>query len=197
MADVEKPAQGTVVLQQAMDALDYIEAQASKNAAFRLETMELLNKRGHAMLALLLGGAGAAGAYALGRLGQSDAMLSLSALGPIAVWWFGLAAWVAMKVCRTQEIYPPTNEPQKLIEYLEGPLEVYRAELTAEGQQPEAALVMLRRGELLSLQKRIDGYVKNNIAVAAQLDKAYLCAAATPVWAMAGIVVAMILKCFA
>ncbi|WP_092002930.1 hypothetical protein [Polaromonas sp. OV174] len=194
MKDEKKPPQGAGVVQGGMDSLDYIEAQAGKNAAFRLETMELLNKRGHAMLALLLGGAGAAGAYALGRLGQPDALWSFSALVPVALWWFGLAAWVAVKICRTQELYPPTNEPQKLLEYMEGPLEVYRAELTAEGRQPESALVMLRRSELLSRQSRIDGYVKNNMTVAARLDRAYLCAAATPVWALVGILVVVVVK---
>lgn len=191
MQDKKKPPQGAVVVKaQAMESIDYIEAQASKNAAFRLETMELLNKRGHAMLVLLLGGAGAAGAYALGRLGQPGGVWSFCALAPIALWWFGLAAWGAVKVCSTQEIYPPTNEPRKLLDYLEGPLEVYRAELTSEGQQPEAALVLLRRHELLSLQKRIDGYVQNNSTVAARLDRVYLCAAGTPILSLVGVLIA-------
>ena len=42
-----------------MEKLDFIEAQVATLVAFRLETMELLNKRAHALIALQLGGGGA------------------------------------------------------------------------------------------------------------------------------------------
>lgn len=63
--------------------------------AFSLESMTLVQDRAYRLLGLMLAGGGGLGAFAL-----SDAVKS----GPLAVallagalWWFGLAVWVAWR----------------------------------------------------------------------------------------------------
>ncbi len=51
-----------------MELLDYVEEQGRRNAAFSVETLELMNKRAHTLLTLLLAGAGATGTMALAQL---------------------------------------------------------------------------------------------------------------------------------
>ena len=89
-----------------MDALDYVEAQAQRLTAFRLETMELLNKRAHTLATLQLGGGGALAAFGVALLDKPR--LHWAAVGVLvaAALWFVLApgrpttAWSAKSCTR-------------------------------------------------------------------------------------------------
>ena len=186
MTDEKKPPQDAAVLKRGMDCLDFIEAQGQRNAAFSLEGLELMSKRAHALLTLLLGGAGATGAYALGQLGKPDSAWTVWALGGVSFWWFFLAAWVVVKVLRTQEVRPPACDGQALLEQSRA-LNDYVRDAKLEGESPSEVLTMLREGEIKNLQIAGDGYKAASIAMAHALDSAYTGAACTPVWALLGL----------
>lgn len=149
-----------------MDALDYVEAQAQRLTTFRLETMELLNKRAHTLATLQLGGGGALAAFGVALLDKPR--LHWAAVGVLvaAALWFVLAAWTTRNCLVTEELYPPGNEPQTLLQYTHD-------------------LPALRRSELLSVQDRQVLWRKRNEALSLALDKAYMATALTPLPACA------------
>ncbi|HEY5582562.1 MAG TPA: hypothetical protein VIK56_15635 [Rhodoferax sp.] len=169
-----------------MEILDFAEAQGQRNAAFSLETLELMSKRAHALLSLLLGGAGAAGAYALGQIGKPGGAWSLGALGAVSLWWFVLAAWVALRALRTQEVRAPACDGQALVEHARA-LDDYIKQAKYEGESPADVLTLLREGELMTLQKTADDYRSASKSIAQALDRAYLWIAITPVGALWGL----------
>ena len=176
-----------------MDELTFIEQQGQRNAAFSLENWELMNKRTHALLTLLLGGAAGTGAYALGQLGKPGGQWVLWALGTVALWWFVLAAWVAVRALRTQEVRAPAGDGQRLLEHLRGPLAAYIKQAHLDGEDPADGLTLLREGELWVLQKTTAGYRASSTRIAKTLDYAYVGAAVTPVWALLGLALAKFL----
>ena len=116
-----------------MDLLDYAEAQGRRNADFSLQTLELLSKRAHALLVLLLGGAGAAGGVALARLDMAGAALVVAGLGAVSLWWFALAAVLAFCALPTREVCAPAGVGWVLLEHARGPLADYAKQVAVEG----------------------------------------------------------------
>ncbi len=112
-----------------MEALDYIEQQGQRSAAFSLETVELMNKRAQALLTLLMGGAGATGSYALAHIGEPNSRWVVFCLGAVSVWWFFLAAYVTWRGLASRKIRAPAGWPQMLLDQLKGPLTRYVAEV--------------------------------------------------------------------
>lgn len=169
-----------------MDELTFIETQAQKAAQFNLDTLELMNKRAHALLAGLLAGAGATGSYALGQLGKADGVLLLYVLGAVSLWWFALAAWLTLSALQSKSVRAPANSGKALLEYWLGPLQIYFKEIQAEGGTPPSALTLLREGELKKLAETAAGYLKASTAIAGALDFAYRGAVCSPLAALLG-----------
>lgn len=164
-----------------MDELTFLEDQARRNAAFSLDNLDKLNQRVNALLALLLGGAGGAGAYALGQIGKPGSVWMLSALGALSIWWFILAAWVAMRAMRTREVRAPANDGLALLRHLRGPLMDYINQARQAGESPKDGLTLLREGELEVLHDTAAIYRAASDSIATVLDRVYVCAAASPV----------------
>lgn len=175
-----------------MELLDYVEDQGRRNAVFSLETLELMSKRAHTLLTLLLGGAGASGTVALAQLGPAGVRWVLWPLAAVSVWWFALAAWVAVKGLRTREVRAPAGAPGALLKHFEA-LRHYSRSAAMEGAQDMDALEELRRDELATLDETAKAYRQASSTVAAALDAAYVGAAATPLWAFGALVVARML----
>lgn len=145
-----------------MDKMNYIEAQAQAWANFSLETMELLNKRAHTVVTLMLGGGGALMAYVFTLLERKTA-LWLVVLAAVAALW--LMAWATVGVfrcVRTLSMVPPGNMP--------GPLLI-----------SQQSLEDMRRERLVELGGRVQAWGQRNVRQAEWLDRIYFAAAATPV----------------
>lgn len=175
-----------------MELLDYVEEQGRRNAAFSLETLELMNKRAHTLLTLLLAGAGATGTMALAQLGPGGARWVLWPAAAVSMWWFALAAWVAVKALRTREVRAPAGEPGALLKHFEE-LHHFARSAALDRAQELDALEELRRDELHTLDATAHGYRQASTAVAGALDKAYLGAAVTPLLAVAALCMARLL----
>ncbi len=176
-----------------MEPLDYIEAQAQKSAAFSLETLELMTKRAYALLTLFLAGAGTAGTFALNQLAKSEGRFVMWALGAVSLWWFCLAAWVALRALQSREVRPPANSGADLLSYLQGPLADYCKELEAEGQAQPSGLALLREGEIKVLAQTAKQYTAASTQIATALDAAYRGAICTPLVAFVGLLPAWLL----
>jgi hypothetical protein len=166
----KKPPQGTAMLKRLTmkidkDTLYYVEAQAQKLSAFRLETMELLSKRAHTLVTLLLGGGGALAAFAISLLEKKVESWLYVGVFAAAAWLFMIAALATLKCLRTLEVVPPGFNPRGL---LASPLPVDE----------------LRRWALESLDGRMQGWAQRNNSQALWLDRAYLAAAVTPLVAI-------------
>lgn len=162
MTDEKKPPQGADVLQAwAMDSLDYIEAQAAKLTAFRLETMELLNKRAHTLVTLLLGGGGALAAFGIGLLEKQAQPWIVAGVLCAAMLLFVVAGVGAWRCLSTEVVYPPGNEPLNLLPY--------RLQLDA-----------MRLAELSSLQVRQEGWAAGNSRKGLWLNRLYMATALIP-----------------
>lgn len=175
-----------------MELLDYVEEQGRRNAAFSVETLELMNKRAHTLLTLLLAGAGATGTMALAQLGPGGVRWVLWPLAAVSVWWFALAAWVAVKALRTREVRAPAGEPVALLKHFEE-LHHFTRSAALEQAQDLDALKELRQDELRTLDKTARGYRQASTSVAWALDKAYLGAAGTPLLALTALGLARLL----
>lgn len=175
-----------------MEILDFAEKQGQRSAAFSLETLELMSKRATTLLTLLLGGAGATGAYALGQIGKPGSLWALCALGAVSLWWFSLAAWVTVCAMKTQVVSAPAGGGLALLEQAKK-YDDYIKQAKIEGESPADCLTLLREMELRILMKSQDGYRNASALTARALDVAYIGAAATPAFAVAGLAIAWLL----
>lgn len=178
-----------------MDLLDYAEAQGRRNADFSLQTLELLSKRAHALLVLLLGGAGAAGGVALARLDMAGAAMVVAGLGAVSLWWFALAAVLAFCALPTREVRAPAGVGWVLLEHARGPLADYAKQVAVEGgaegvKGATDALTLLRESELRVLQETGAQYRAASTAMARAIDGVYRTAALTPLLAGVALVLA-------
>lgn len=164
-----------------MTEIDFLEDQARRNAAFSLDNLDKINQRAQGLLTLLLGAAGGAGVYALGQLGKPGAVQVLWALAALSLWWFGLAARLALRAVPTREVRAPANDGLALLEHLQGPLATYVTTATAAGEKPQDAFALLRKGELRVLHDTAGIYRAASSAIAGELDCVYLYLAASPV----------------
>lgn len=170
-----------------MDVLDFVEEQGRRNAAFSLEGLELLSKRAHTMLALLMGGAGAAGGVALGHLGPTGNAQVLAGLGTVSLWWFCLAALLAFRALPTRTMRAPAGEGRVLLDHARAGLADYIKQARLEGEPVSDALALLREGELQVLQKTAGQYRDANKAMARVLDVVYRASAVTPLLVLAAL----------
>lgn len=170
-----------------MEELAYLEEAGRRNAAFSLDTLDKLNQRANALLTLLLGGAGGAGAYALGQIDKAAGLWVVAPLVALSLWWFVLAAWVAMRAVPTREVRAPAGSGYALLQYLQGPLAQYVKTEIAAGREPKDAFTLLREAELSTVHETAAIYRQASDGIATVLDRVYIGAAASPVFALAGL----------
>jgi len=176
-----------------MEVLDFAEAQGQRSAAFSLETLELMSKRSSALLAMLLGGAGAAGAYALGQISKPGGEWALCALGAVSLWWFALASWVVWRAIQTQEVRAPARSGMALLAQAKK-YDDYIKQAKIEGESPADCLTLLREMELRLQDGAIADYGAASTTLARALDFAYKGAACTPLFGGLGLVLARYLS---
>ena len=88
-----------------MELIDFAEKRGEEAAKFSLATMDINRARAHTLLSLLLGGAGAGVVLALSQHSLERPLLTVLAFA-VSLWWFGLAAWLAVRGLRTSPVRP-------------------------------------------------------------------------------------------
>lgn len=161
-----------------MDEIELAEYNSQEAAAFSLEGLTQARNKAHQMLVLLLGGGAALAAFGLDRL-QVAPLQGLAALA-VSVAWFGLAMDVSVRGLRSSPVrsWASTSVLAKHQEWLG-----YNIELLAEGR---AAVdpVRAQRCQLVGLRvQAIEGYREASTRAHAAIDRAYLGAALSPLWA--------------
>ena len=154
-----------------MEKLDYIEAQVATLVAFRLETMELLNKRAHTLIALQLGGGGALASFAASLIEKAAPAWLVLGVVVAAVGLLLIAAVGAWLCLFTAPVTPPGNTAKNLYE-------------------PELPLDDLRAGELAAVDVRLAEWGTRNRSVGVALNWLYAATAAAPLLAIAVAVLA-------
>ena len=172
-----------------MEVLDFVELQSQRSAAYSIGGMESMRTQAHTVLGLLLGGAGAAGVYALGQIGKPGALWAIYALGAVSMWWFYLAGRLAHGALRTDEVSGPANRGGALWAQIKL-YQTYAAEVQAEGGPAVDALQLLREMEIRTAQACAESHALVSTRAADALDKCYRYATYTPIWAMVALAVA-------
>jgi hypothetical protein len=169
MTDEKKPPQeGGGGKTQAMnidkETLDYVEAQVSRLTSFRLESMELLNKRTHTLITLQLGAGGGLAAFAVNLLGKPVERWIVVGVVIAAALLFLLAVAGVLLCMFTESMYPPGNEPEILMRQVS-----VRNDLLA-----------LRAAEIMSVQARQAQWAERNHRVGGALNFLYFFTAIVP-----------------
>lgn len=160
-----------------MDVLDLAEAQGQEAARFSLATLEMARTRCHQFLVLLLGGAGALAGVGLTQWAQSH-WVAVAALA-VALWWFGVAAWVALRGLRSSPVRSWSHQGTSILE-LHRQWEAYNAELAQEGKPGVNVMSEVRQSALRSMRNTADEYRTASTYAARALDQAYVTTALTP-----------------
>ena len=159
-----------------MELIEYAERSGQQQALFSLATLDGIRQRCHALLVLLLGGAGAAAVLALGSSGKPWLAVATAA---VAVYWFGIAAYLAVRGLRTSPVRSWASRGTHVMAKAEA-WQAYAADLVGEGAAPVDAMYKLRAQELEVMADAASGYIAASTQGAGALDRAYLLAAGTP-----------------
>ena len=125
------------------ELLDWVEKAALENLRFRLQNAETLAREANILLAVLLGGMGAALAYTVKAL-ESGALTSLSGGVAVLAGWLMLSAMLLVLKCvMSRDLQVPGNHVGNL-------------------WQPGREFESLRKGELNGVQERIDLTIVRN-----------------------------------
>lgn len=146
------------------DTLDWVETQVQKLATFRLESMELLNKRANVLVTLQIGGGGGLSAFAVNLLDKDVPRPIILGVIIAAVMLFVLAAVAVLMLMFTESVLPPGNEPQNLLD-----------DVTAK-----KTLLEVRKEELDMLQERQTAWAARNKRVGIRLNCFYFATAMVP-----------------
>ena len=145
--------------------IDYIEARVKELVAFKLETMELLNKRAHLLITLQLGSGGALATFAAGLIDKSAPYWLVTGVVAGALMLLVTASVGAQLCLFTEPVLPPGNEPKNLMTL-------------------DKELAALRLGELAAVQKRLEQWSDRNARIGAALNGLYIATAAIPLLAI-------------
>lgn len=161
-----------------MELIEFAEKQGEEAAKFSLATLEQARARCHQLLVLLLGGAGALAGVGLAQLAQNR-WVAAAALA-VALWWFGVAAWVALRGLRSSPVTAWAHEGVTVLDMHEK-WQAYNGELAQEGKPAIDVLTEVRRASLRDMQVSAEQYRTASTYAARSLDQAYVVTALTPV----------------
>lgn len=153
--------------------IDFIESEAKVNAAFHVANSEALAKEGNTLLSLLLAGAGGLSAYFVALAGKDVPTWQLAGVGGAAAYLFILAGLTLWSCLWVRPIWPPANEP---------------ANFPLEGFDVDA----VRIGEIPNRQACITANRERNDSIGMWLNRCRALAAATPIIAISGVAVALV-----
>lgn len=160
-----------------MELIEFAEKRGEEAAKFSLATLELARARAHNLLVLLLGGAGSLAALALAQE-NTHPRLTVFAV-TVALCWFGLAAWLAVRGLRTSPVRTWAGEGKRILRK-GAEWQRYVDDVVAEGGLPQDALLLLRKQELELMADASEEYRAASTQCATALDHAYVFAALTP-----------------
>jgi hypothetical protein len=118
--------------------------------------------------------------FALAQWGKPGGAWLVWAVGSLSLWWFGLAAWLALRAVSPREVRAPANSGYILLQQLRGPMADYAKTQSKPEDSASLALTLLREAELENLHETASKYRAASKAIAGELDLIYRCAAASP-----------------
>lgn len=160
-----------------MELIEFAERRGEEAAKFSLATLDAVRARAHNLLGLLLGGAGAVVVLALSQ-GAAKPWLTWVA-SAVALWWFALAAWLAVRGLRTSPVRTWAGEGARILRKA-AEWEGYARKVLAEGGLFKDPLLSLREQELELMAEASAEYREASTRCAAALDLVYLLSALTP-----------------
>lgn len=160
-----------------MELIDFAEKRGEEAAKFSLATMDVNRARAHMLLNLLLGGAGAVVVLAAAQSAARPWFVVLA--GSAGLWWFGLAAWLAVRALRTNSVRTWSGEGQRILRK-GAEWQRYAKAVLAEGGDFKEPLLSLREQELELMADATAEYRLASTQCAAALDRVYLLASLTP-----------------
>jgi hypothetical protein len=159
------------------EILDYAESLSERSLDVARKSYDELHERVYKLATVLAGGAGAMGAYALGKYSDLAAAVQWLPLAVLSLWWFATAGILVLRGAISRTL-SPGNGPDNIRKY-------YAARLAE--QPPEApsrttdALRITREAELDLNQKRLRAYSEGCNARSGAVDTAYRMVAVSPV----------------
>lgn len=160
--------------QQPGEVEKWVEAAASVNSTFQISCSDAMERQGSAFLSLVLGGAGAALAFAVNLAEKHAPIWQQAGVAGCALWLFSISALLLIKVLWARPIYGPANDPANLEVAYTMPIEESR------------------RFEIQNRQFCITENRKRNESVGFWLNACRMAAALSPIvfalsaWAVAG-----------
>ena len=160
---------------EGMEPLEYVEGLTEKTVTVLRQSYDDLHERAYKLATVLVGGAGAAGAYALGKMGGTSAAVVWAPLAALALSWLGVAALLVWRGA-TSRVLSTGIGPRNPLGYFD--------ERLVESGVPAVAMEQTRRAELALQQTRIDEYNRGCTERALAIDLAYksaaICSALVP-----------------
>jgi hypothetical protein len=168
-----------------MDVLEFMEETATATLKVAADGYDSAYERVNKLATLIAGGAGAAGVYALGKIGVRSDLFQVLPLLLLAIWWLGVAATLVLTGSKSREVNLGANSIELRKIYNE---ELGQLESADNGQMRALEQTRWRHLDAIDEQIRIysDGLSNRSEA----LDKAYRALAASPLPAVIGIVLA-------
>lgn len=173
-----------------MELIEFAERQGEEAAKFSLATLDFNRARCHTLLVLLLGGAG--GAIGVAVAAGAGSLMAVAAVAA-SLWWFGLAAYLAVRGLRTSPVRSWTSEGPSVLRKAQE-WRAYAAQVAEGGGEPLDALLSLREQQLRVQQAAAEEYRAASTQSAKALDQAYLLAALTPL-PIAAVVLLLVVMC--
>jgi hypothetical protein len=156
--------------------LDYAESVSEKTLEVARKSYDELHERVYKLATVLAAGAGAIGAYALGKIGEPAAVIQWASLGGLSISWFAIAG-VLMVRGATSRLVSPGNGPDNIRKYFEARL---AEQPEGDAGRDDAAMTITRQAELDLKQKRLKGYIDGCDARSNAVDLAYMSVAFSP-----------------
>lgn len=154
-----------------MDLLEYVEAEARASAEFQIACRDVVLKEANTTVAGLFAGGVGALAYAVSLSEKPAMMWAAWGMAASSVYLFVLALLTVVFCLRTQNVWPPANDPGLLLD----------AEELKEDGTSVGGLASLRLANLRSKQRSIENNRVINAGVARWLDCLRLWAVLVPV----------------
>lgn len=159
-----------------MDMLDYMEREARLLQDHVMEQYARSHERIYKLLGLFVAGAGALGVYVLDLLGKATPAITWAPLAAVSAWWFLIAVGLLLQGLQSN-----------LLGVGAVPTVLWQAYTSKGGHfsptpsaTDEIAAIETRLSELMTQNKRIDGYNKAIDRRSRVTNWAYRAAAATP-----------------
>ncbi|ATG94647.1 hypothetical protein QRO08_15950 [Paracidovorax citrulli] len=148
-----------------MDELEYVEKRSGATMAVLRQTYDDFYERSYKFATVLVGGGGALGAYALGKIGVDGVTpVAWAPVAALAMSWFGIAAQLIWSGAISRRL-SPGNPAGNIIDYYDDRI--------AEGHDSNSALAVTRRAELILEHTRAREYATGCVDRAEALDMSY------------------------